>query len=106
MKTNIGIVALVIISIGLSGCDATENEAPKNRDVYTSLEDCVADWGDTERQCAVLRTRYIETVRGYNASIRSFPSNVVAGMHGLTSKDQLQFDDEAQNKKSPRLFKQ
>lgn len=39
------------LSVTTAGCDTTEQEAPKstaNRDVYTSLDDCVADWGDQE----------------------------------------------------------
>ena len=43
-------LSLVALLAGtVSACDVTDNsEKPAQRDVYTSLEDCVADWGDTE----------------------------------------------------------
>ena len=58
-----------------------------------------------EAQCAILRNQYIDHVGSYNAALKRFPSNIVANMHGLTKKDQIKFDDEETNKKSPRLFK-
>lgn len=63
------------------------------------------DLKEIEQQCNVLRNKYIQTVQSYNASVRSFPSNIVAGIHGYTKKEQLKFDDEARNKASPQLFK-
>lgn len=62
------------------------------------------DLKDIETQCSILRSRYIEIVASYNTSIRSFPANIVASMHGMTKKDQLKFDEETQIKKSPRVF--
>lgn len=59
---------------------------------------------DTENQCNILRTRYIDEVKSYNASLKMFPSNIVANIHGLTAKDQIKFDDEKSNQHSPRLF--
>lgn len=64
------------------------------------------DLRDTENQCNILRNRYIDHIRAYNVSITSFPSNIVAGMHGYTKKDQIKFEDEKENAKSPRVFKQ
>ncbi len=37
----------------------------------------------TENRIAVARKRYNEAVRNYNASIKKFPANVVAGMFGF-----------------------
>jgi len=59
---------------------------------------------DVEQQCALLRQRYISSVAAYNSSVRTFPSNIVANIHDIKAKEQLQFDDEAQNKRSPRVF--
>lgn len=49
--SNIIKLSLVTALAGtVSACDASDvgENKPAQRDVYTSLEDCVADWGDTE----------------------------------------------------------
>lgn len=61
---------------------------------------------DIEQQCFILRNKQIEAVKIYNTSIHTFPSNLVAGMHNFTKKDQIAFEDEATNKKTPKLFQQ
>lgn len=62
------------------------------------------DLKQTENQCNVLRNRYIDSVRAWNVSIRSFPSNMVASNHGYTVKTQILFPNEEQNRNSPRVF--
>lgn len=62
------------------------------------------DLKDVENQCNLLRNRYIRSIQAYNQSVRSFPANVVANIHGYTKKEQIKFDDEARNKNSPRVF--
>lgn len=62
------------------------------------------DLKQVENQCNILRNRYIESVKGYNASIRTFPSNIVAGNHGYVVKKQIEFENEQQNRQSPRVF--
>lgn len=62
------------------------------------------DLKQVENQCNVLRNRYIRTVQAYNVSIRSFPSNIVANIHGYSAKEQIKFDNEEQNRQSPRVF--
>lgn len=62
------------------------------------------DLKDIETQCSILRNRYIQDVAAYNASIRSFPSNVVANFHDIKKRDQIKFDDEVKIKTSPRVF--
>lgn len=62
------------------------------------------DLKQVENQCNVLRNRYIRTVQAYNTSIRSFPSNIVANFHGYSTKEQIKFDNEEQNRQSPRVF--
>lgn len=59
---------------------------------------------DTENQCNILRNQYIEQVKAYNTSLKMFPANIVAGIHGMTAKEQIKFDDEKSNQQSPRLF--
>lgn len=40
----------------------------------------------TENRIAVERRKFNESVRGYNAYIRQFPKNIIAGMFGFTPK--------------------
>lgn len=47
---------------------------------FLSLQDELAG---TENRIAVERRRYNETVRSYNVAVRSFPSNLVAGLMGF-----------------------
>lgn len=54
-KKSISTLALVaILSTTVAACDDKSSETSENktrigqRDVYTTLDDCVADWGDTE----------------------------------------------------------
>jgi LemA protein len=62
------------------------------------------DLKDIETQCSLLRNRYIQDVAAYNASIRSFPSNLVASYHDIKKREQIKFDDEVKIKTSPRVF--
>ncbi|MDD5723248.1 MAG: LemA family protein [Syntrophales bacterium] len=50
----------------------------------------------TENRIAVERRRYNETVRTYNVRIRTFPSNVLAGMFGFTKAEFFEVPDSAQ----------
>lgn len=63
-----------------------------------------ADLKQVETQCDVIRRQYITTVQQFNTSIRTFPSNLIAGFHGVAIKEQIKFDNEAQNRVSPRVF--
>lgn len=62
------------------------------------------DLKQTETQCSILRKRQIEAINTFNLSLRTFPSNIIANTHGFTEKKQLEFDNEQDLKKSPRLF--
>jgi len=53
----------------------------KSNQNFIRLQDELAG---TENRIAVERRRYNETVRGYNVKIRTFPSNILAGMFGFT----------------------
>ena len=51
---------------------------------FTALQDELAG---TENRVAVARTDYNEVVKSYNASIRKFPRNILAGMFGFEKAD-------------------
>jgi len=48
----------------------------------------------TENRIAVARNRYIQAVREYNTTVRSFPSNLTAMMFGFKEKPQFTVEDE------------
>jgi LemA protein len=52
------------------------------RDLQAQLE-------GTENRITVARNRYIETVKDYNITVRSFPSNLTAMMFGHTAESEL-----------------
>jgi len=49
----------------------------------------------TENRIAVERRRYNEAVRAYNVKIRSFPTNIMAGMFGFTGAEFFKAPPEA-----------
>lgn len=51
----------------------------------------------TENRIAVERRKFNEVVRTYNASIRQFPKNILAGMFGFTPKPYFEANAEAAN---------
>lgn len=51
---------------------------------FTGLQDSLAE---TENMVSVARTRYNTAVLSYNAAVQSFPSSMVAGWFGFTTKD-------------------
>jgi LemA protein len=48
----------------------------------------------TENRIAVARGRYIEAVRGYHVTARSFPSNLTAEAFGYSDKANFTVDNE------------
>jgi len=62
--------------------------------LQTSLE-------GTENRINYARSKYNELVRAYNASIKTFPNNMLAGMFGFTEKSYFEVPDEA--KEVPRV---
>jgi LemA protein len=50
---------------------------------FLSLQDSLAE---TENMVATARTRYNGAVRDYNSAVRVFPSNVIAGMFGFSTR--------------------
>ena len=57
------------------------------RDLQAQLE-------GTENRVAVARNRYIQAVREYNVSVRSFPNNLTAMMFGYKPKPSFTVDNE------------
>ena len=57
------------------------------RDLQAQLE-------GTENRITVARNRYIETVKDYNITVRSFPSNLTAMMFGHTPKANFAVENE------------
>lgn len=56
---KISLPLVVALAATVSACDmAPDDDKPAQRDVYSTLEDCIADWGDTalcERQMTEAR---------------------------------------------------
>ncbi|MBW2674703.1 MAG: LemA family protein [Deltaproteobacteria bacterium] len=65
----------------------------KSNQNFIRLQDELAG---TENRIAVERRRYNETVRGYNVKIRTFPSNILAGMFGFTKAEFFEVPESAQ----------
>jgi LemA protein len=61
---------------------------------FTRLQDEMAG---TENRLAVARKDYNDSVTSYNMKIRSFPTNLYAGMFGFQSKEFFKIQDEARN---------
>jgi LemA protein len=57
----------------------------------------------TENRITVARTRYIEAVRGYNITVRSFPSNLTAKMFGYAVKPNFTVDNEKEIAEPPKV---
>lgn len=57
----------------------------------------------TENRIAVARNRYIDAVREYNVLVRSFPTNLTAGLFGYESKPNFTVTHEAVLSEPPRV---
>jgi LemA protein len=65
----------------------------KSNTNFIRLQDELAG---TENRIAVERRRFNETVRTYNTKIRSFPTNILAGMFGFEKSAFFEVPKEAQ----------
>ena len=59
---------------------------------YVALQDELAG---TENRIAVARQDYNKVAKEYNLKVRSFPSNIIAGMFGFEKADLFEADDTA-----------
>ena len=66
------------------------------RDLQAQLE-------GTENRITVARNGYIEAVRSYNTTVRSFPSNLTAMMFGLKEKSSFTVENEAAISVAPKV---
>ena len=66
------------------------------RDLQVQLE-------GTENRIAVARNRYIEAVKAYNVTVRSFPTNITAGMFDFDEKQNFSVQNEAEISTAPTV---
>jgi len=67
------------------------------------LRDLQAQLEGTENRITVARNGYIEAVRSYNTTVRSFPSNLTAMMFGLKEKPSFTVENEAAVSVAPKV---
>jgi len=72
--------------------------ALKANENFIRLQDELAG---TENRVAVERRAYNETVRGYNAYIKTFPNNILAGMFNFKEREYFEADEGA--KEAPKV---
>jgi len=70
----------------------------KANENFIRLQDELAG---TENRVAVERRAYNETVRAYNAYIKTFPNNILAGMFGFKEREYFEADEGA--KEAPKV---
>jgi len=66
------------------------------RDLQAQLE-------GTENRITVARNRYIDTVKEYNITVRSFPTNLTAIMFGLKTKPSFTVENEQAISQPPKV---
>ena len=66
------------------------------RDLQAQLE-------GTENRITVARKRYIDSVKSYNITVRSFPSNLTAMMFGHTVKPNFSVENEQAISQAPKV---
>jgi LemA protein len=68
-----------------------------------NFRDLQAQIEGTENRITVARTRYIEAVRAYNITIRSFPSNLTGKLFGYTTKPNFTVENEKELAEPPKV---
>ena len=66
------------------------------RDLQSQLE-------GVENRIAVARNRYIDAVRQYNTTVRSFPSNITANLFGFETKPNFTVENEREISTAPTV---
>jgi LemA protein len=56
-----------------------------------------------ENQATASRNKYIRAIKEYNKVVRSFPNNLTASWFDHKIKPQVEFDDEEEIKKAPKI---
>jgi LemA protein len=68
-----------------------------------NFRDLQAQIEGTENRITVARTRYIDAVRAYNTTIRSFPSNLTAKLFGAKVKSNFTVENEKEISEAPKV---
>jgi LemA protein len=68
-----------------------------------NFRDLQAQLEGTENRVTVARNRYIEAVKTFNVTVRSFPTNLTAGMFDFEPKPNFTVENEAQISKPPEV---
>jgi LemA protein len=68
-----------------------------------NFRDLQAQLEGTENRITVARNRYIDAVRGYNVTVRSFPSNLTAMIFKYQTKPNFSVENEAAIAKPPTV---
>jgi LemA protein len=68
-----------------------------------NFRDLQAQLEGTENRVTVARNRYIEAVRTYNVTVRSFPTNLTAGMFDFEPKPNFSVQNEEQISRPPSV---
>jgi LemA protein len=68
-----------------------------------NFRDLQAQLEGTENRITVARNRYIEAVKTYNVTVRSFPTNMTAGMFDFEVKPNFSVENEAQISQPPQV---
>jgi LemA protein len=69
----------------------------------SSFNDLTAQLEGTENRITVARTRYIDAVKAYNITVRSFPSNLTARMFGHQVKANFSVENEGKIAEPPHV---
>ena len=68
-----------------------------------SFRDLQAQLEGTENRITVARNRYIEAIKDYNITVRSFPSNLMAKLFGYTTKPNFAVENEKAISSPPQV---
>jgi LemA protein len=68
-----------------------------------SFRDLQAQLEGTENRITVARNRYISTIKDYNITVRSFPTNLTAMMFGHKTKPSFTVENEHEISKAPTV---
>jgi LemA protein len=68
-----------------------------------SFRDLAAQLEGTENRITVARNRYIDAVRTYNVTVRSFPTNLTAKVFGMQTKANFSVENEREISTAPKV---
>jgi LemA protein len=68
-----------------------------------NFRDLQAQIEGTENRITVARTRYIDAVKSYNTTVRSFPSNLTAKLFGAKVKPNFSVENEKEIAEAPKV---